>query len=213
MERIRQNQKPKRKPRQDQKGKHREKAFALAYIKDPNATRAAIAVGLSPKGAHTEGCKLLKKPYVADLLQKHRQRLEDRTQVTVERLLAELGKVAFASMADYFTVDDEGQPQLDMSQLAPEQWAAIGEITTEVYWDGPKDQQREVKRTKFKLHDKLGAIDKALRHLGGYSKGGGGEGEGEGQQTTVYTLNIGSANILVRPDNQAAPNVIEGMAR
>lgn len=187
----------------------RDKKFALLYVKEPNATKCAIAVGLAPRSAPAEGCKLLKKPNVQALILHYRQQMEDRTAVTVEKLLKELGKVAFASMQDYYLVDQDGQPRIDFSNLTPEQWAAIGEISVEEFMDGPPGRERPVRRTKFKLHDKLGAIDKAMRHLGGYAKGadGGGE-EVTVNNTTVYTLNIGSANVLV--SKQDAPPLLEG---
>lgn len=195
------------------KGKLRDYRFAMAYLKEPNATKAAIAMGIPPKGARVAGTRLLTSPNVQLILENARKRLEERTNVTVEKLLQELGKVAFATMQDYWRVDDEGQPHIDLSQLTPEQWAAIGEITVEEFMDGPKGHEREVKRTKFKLHDKLSAIDKAMRHLGGYSKdNGGGDVVNPDQTNTVtYTLNIGNANIIVRNgDDKPSPPVIEG---
>lgn len=195
------------------KGAQRDRRFAQLYVQNPNAKQCAIAVGLAPKSAAVEGSKLLAKPNVQAMILAHRQRLEAKTDVTTEKLLAELGKIAFASMQDYMVVDEDGQPHLDMSLLTEDQWSSIGEITTEVFFDGPKGAEREVKRTKFKLHDKLSAIDKAIKMLGGYKQGAGeGEGGNGGNTTTVYTLNIGNANILVQKDGakQPLPKVLEG---
>src|SRR4051812_8350012 len=95
----------------------REYRFVMAYLKDPNATKAAIAAGVPQAGAHVTAQRLLKSAKVQMLLAKHRDSLQRTTGVTVERLLGELGKVAFASMQDYMTVDEEGQPHLDLSTL------------------------------------------------------------------------------------------------
>lgn len=179
----------------------KEERFAYEYLKCLNATQAAITIGVPPKGAHVEGSRLLKAPKVKAIIERARIRLEDRTNVTLEKLLAELGKVAFASMQDFYTVGPDGQPVLDMSKLTPEQWAAVGEITTDEIHEG----KRVTKRTRFKLHDKLSAIDKAMRRLGGYGKdqGGGEDAKVEvTENTVVYTLNIGTANIQV---NNKAP--------
>lgn len=183
------------------KGKMRDFRFAMMYLKDPNATRAAIACGIPPKGARVAGTRLLTSPNVRRYLDKAQESLGRTTNITVERLLQELGKVAFASMQDYWTVDDTGNPKVDFSTLTPEQWAAIGEITIEEYMDGKPGHERPVKKTKFKLHDKLAAIDKALRHLGGFNKDNGGAPPADtGAPTVVYTLNIGNANIVVSRD-------------
>lgn len=196
------------------KGKMRDYRFAMAYLREPNATKAAIACGLAPKSATSEGNKLLRKPNVQAILANARNRLEQTTNITVESLLKELGKVAFATMEDYWRIDEDGNPHVDLSMLTPEQWAAIGEISVEEFMDGPKGKERPVKRTKFKLHDKLGAIDKAMRHLGGYGRDTGAGSDAvvdRTENTVVYTLNIGTANIQVNAGKEPpAPKTIEG---
>ena len=70
----------------------------------------------------------------------------------------ELRKIGFANMADYMKPTPEGAPSLDFSDLTRDQTAALSQVTVE---SGPAG-----KRVTFKLHDKLGALDKLGRHLG-----------------------------------------------
>jgi hypothetical protein len=60
----------------------------------------------------------------------------------------------------------DGYPYLDFSGLTRNQTAALDEVTVDAYSEGAGEDAREVKRVKFKLHDKLGALDKLGRHLG-----------------------------------------------
>ena len=62
-------------------------------------------------------------------------------------------------MRNYLSFKENGDILLDWSAMPPEATKAIAEITQEVYWDGKGDDAREVKKTKFKLYDKKGALD------------------------------------------------------
>jgi phage terminase small subunit len=86
--------------------------------------------------------------------------------LTADMVVDELRKIAFANMAGYMKSTPDGYPYLDFSGLTGAQTAALSEVTVDSYFDGAGDDAREVKRVKFKLHDKLGALDKLGRHLG-----------------------------------------------
>jgi hypothetical protein len=89
-----------------------------------------------------------------------------RNPLAASQETLELRKIAFANMADYMKSTPEGDPYLDFSTLTPAQTAALAEVTVEDYVEGRGKGARAVKRVKFKLHDKLGALDKLGRHLG-----------------------------------------------
>lgn len=195
----------------------REKAFAFHYLKLLNATQAAIATGLPARSAQVEGSKLLSRPMVQSIITKARDGLAQRTNVTVEKLLAELGKIAFANMDDYFQAGPDGEPVLrHWDELTEDQKAAVEEYVTETYWD--EGAQSSVKRVKFKLHNKISAIEKAGKHLGMFDRHRGGNADDEGDGGTTinnhYTLKIGNALIPIQgspatpADNLSAPNTI-----
>ena len=99
---------------------------------------------------------------IEELQQRRRDRAEHIFDVTSDAIIQELAAIGFASMQNYVRIDMEGQPTVDLSDLKPHQWAAIGEITIEDIETG----QRTGKRTKFKLLDKKGALVELGKQLG-----------------------------------------------
>lgn len=85
--------------------------------------------------------------------------------ITKEAVLGELAKLAFANMADYMKVGEDGQPTLNFNDLTRDQAAALVEITVEEFKDGRSDK-REVRRVKFKLADKQKSLEALGKHLG-----------------------------------------------
>ena len=79
----------------------KQKRFVAEYLVDLNATQAAIRAGYSKKTADHIGPELLGKTCVLEEVQKAMADREKRTEITQDRVLNELGKVAFAKAADY----------------------------------------------------------------------------------------------------------------
>lgn len=94
------------------------------------------------------------------------ERAAARYQVTTDRVVAELARIAFANTLDYWTIDSNGEPQIDLSKISRDQGAAISEIIVDRYMDGKSADAREVKRIRIKLADKRQALVDLGRHLG-----------------------------------------------
>lgn len=150
--------------------------FIEEYPIDFNATQAAIRAGYSVKSARWIGAENLTKPHICAALQVALEALRQKASRTANQVLAELEHIAFANMQDYMRATVDGNPVLHFSELTRGQAAALREVTVETYMDGGGDDAREVKRVRFKLHDKRAAlIDLAKYHglFGTLSKGAG----------------------------------------
>jgi len=90
----------------------------------------------------------------------------EQTGITKARVLEEYAKLGFANMLDYMRVGHDGDPVLDFSALTRDQAAALVEVTVEDFKDGRGEDARDVRRVKFKLGDKKGALDSIAKHLG-----------------------------------------------
>ncbi|MDB5358862.1 MAG: Terminase small subunit [Rhodospirillales bacterium] len=148
--------------------------FVEAYLLDPNGTKAAIAAGYAPKSAAVEASRLLRHANVQAALSQGRKIVEFRSGITPEMVLAEFGKMGFASIADVMkwrsnvtTLGEDietGEPILgvsnevvltDSQKLAPDQLASIAEIS-----------QTKDGALKVKMHDKIAALTRIGQHFG-----------------------------------------------
>ena len=79
----------------------KQKRFVAEYLVDLNATQAAIRAKYSEKTAEQMGYQLLQKTSVQKAVQEAMKNRQQRTEITQDKVLEELGKVAFAKAADY----------------------------------------------------------------------------------------------------------------
>lgn len=144
----------------------KQQRFVSEYLVDLNATQAAIRAGYSEKTARQAGAENLSKPDIAAAVAEAQAKRAGRTEITADRVLQELAKIGFANMADYMRAGPDGDPYLDFSELTRDQAAALIEVTVEDFKDGRGEDARDVRRVKFKLADKRGALVDIGKHLG-----------------------------------------------
>lgn len=153
----------------------RHERFAQELAKGSSAAAAYIAAGYKAnRGAASrmqrDGSIVQR---VTELQQQARnietealQQAVDRLAITKERVLGELAAIGFANMLDYMQVGAGGDPVLNFADLTRDQAAALAEVTVEDFKDGRGEGSRDVRRVKFKLHDKKGALVDLGKHLG-----------------------------------------------
>lgn len=144
----------------------KQRAFVQEYLVDLNATQAAIRAGYSEKTAQQIGAENLSKPVIAEAIAAAQKERAERTQITADRVLTELGKIGFANMEDYIQTTFEGDAYVDLSQMTRDQAAAVSEITVEDYKDGRGEDARDVRKVRLKLSDKRAALVDIGKHLG-----------------------------------------------
>lgn len=147
----------------------RKALFAKAFIANGgNATQAAIAAGYSQKTAHQQGCRLLKDVKVAELVEADRRKAITSADITVERVLQEVGRLAFADVRKLF--DEQGSLK-KLHELDDDSAAALASV--EVYEEfisegGKREKVGETK--KVKMWDKGAALEKLMKHFGLYER-------------------------------------------
>lgn len=144
------------------KGTVTEKAYILAGY-SPSSARANAATLKLRKGVTERIVELIERRHTNE--ERGVERAIAKLAITKEAVLGELAKIAFANMADYMKVGEDGQPSLNFKDLTRDQAAALTEITVEEFKDGRSDK-REVRRVKFKLADKEKALVDLGKHLG-----------------------------------------------
>ncbi len=139
----------------------------------PNAPRstgraAYGAAGYRAKGAVADAAasRLLGNVKVSARIAELKGAAAQASTIEAVRVLTELAKLAFANMLDYMRVGPDGDPVLDFSKLTRDQAAALVEVTVEDFLDGRGEDARQVRKVKFKLADKRGALVDLGKHLG-----------------------------------------------
>lgn len=144
----------------------KQKRFIDEYLVDLNATQAAIRAGYSKKTAAFIGAENLKKPQIQAEVQRRMAKRQERTEVTQDRVVEELARLAFANAADFVTVRERKIETADGSVVVD---SAVVKYTSEL----TVDQQAAIAGIKqgangveLKLCDKLKALELLGRHMG-----------------------------------------------
>lgn len=140
----------------------KQKRFVAEYLVDLNATAAAKRAGYSEKTAKSQGQRLLTNVDIQAAIQKRREKLQSKLEITQETVLQELAAIAFANGTDYAGVNRNGLVYIFSTNDLPEhKKKAIAGIKQGQYG------------TEIKLHDKVRALELLGKHLGVFATGGG----------------------------------------
>lgn len=143
------------------------KQFADEYLKDHNATQAAIRAGYSKKTAKNIASRLLTIASVQEYLAHRAKELLEKAEITPEKVLKELSTIAFSDIRDMVEWNGERvvfKPSAELSDTAAH---AISEVSAETATTRVDENiESHVTKMKLKTWNKNQALDK----LGQYFK-------------------------------------------
>jgi phage terminase small subunit len=142
----------------------KQERFVEEYLKDLNATQAAIRAGYSAKTAGVQGFDLLKNPKIEAAVATGMAERSMHTKVTAEQVVRELFRLASADMGDFCEWGPNGVQLRPSGELPRELTAAVQEVKQTTRQFG----ETTVTELSLKLHDKKGALDSLAKHLGMY---------------------------------------------
>jgi len=137
-------------------------AFCFEFMKDHNGTQAAIRAGYSEKTARVQASDLLTIPNIQQFIQKREAEIRAAAGITRERVMAELGKLAFLDPRKLY---DQDQNLIPVSQLDDDTAASIAGVEVDESTDFITGEI-SAKTKKIKLSDKKGALDSLLKMEG-----------------------------------------------
>jgi phage terminase small subunit len=139
----------------------RERRFVDEYMIDLNATQAAIRAGYSERTAGAIGYENLTKPEIQSAITAARAAQQQRTQITADRVLQEVARLALYDPRKFF--DADGRPKqiqdLDDDTAAVLAGLDVSEIASDR--DSPL-----ITVKKYKLPDKGANLERLMKHLG-----------------------------------------------
>ena len=137
----------------------KQKRFCEEYLIDLNATQAAIRAGYSPESAADIGSDNMQKTEIKAEIGKQMAERSKRTGITQDRVLEELGKIAFCNPVDLINLKDATMlNETDRMDTAAIASVRVKEIPTR---DGETITEREIRMT-----DKLKALELCGKHVG-----------------------------------------------
>ena len=137
--------------------------FCQEYIIDFNGARAARAAGYSADCARQLAVDTLSKDYIQEYIAQLMQSRLKKLEITQERVLSEIAKIAFSDPRSVMSWDADGVYLKASEELTDDEAAIVSEVTFKVTKDG--------QHVGLKLNDKQAALDKLARHLGIYKDG------------------------------------------
>ena len=135
----------------------KQEQFVQEYLSDLNARQAALRAGYSDATA-TNAHRMLRRPEIAAAVADAKRNRASALQVTAERVIAEYARIAFANMADYVRFEADAMQVRPIDTLTADQTAAIAEVT--------ESKTQRGGTVRFKLYDKLAALNALARHIG-----------------------------------------------
>ncbi len=136
----------------------RQQLFVKEYLIDLNASSAARRAGYSADTAGSIGHALLKNIEIDRQIQEALDARSKRVQITADMVLAELGRIGFSNMNNYADWSESNVSLIPSNELDEDALRCVSEISQSVTTAGSS--------VKFKLHDKVAALEKIARHLG-----------------------------------------------
>lgn len=152
-----------------------ERRFCEEYVIDLNGSRAAhVASGICTRdSAEVTAHRLLKRPAVRALIAKLEAKRFAKCNLSAEKVLEEVQRLAFANTADFYTPDPvSGKLVFDPSKLLHSNgrpnrdlMAAIEEIKEDTTGGSGDGERRLVLRTTIRLASKTKNLELLMRHL------------------------------------------------
>lgn len=142
----------------------KQQLFVKEYLVDLNATQAAIRAGYKEKTARAIGAENLTKPNIQAAIESAMNKRSQRTEITADRVLQEYAKIAFFDPRRLYR--DDGQP-VDITELDDDTAGAIAGLEVLDEFSGSGEDRTQIGFTKkYKIADKVRALDSVARHLG-----------------------------------------------
>ncbi len=152
--------------------------FCKRYVLNGgNACKAGRESGFTEWYASNQ---LINVSLIRDEIARYRESRKAKFDISADRIIAELAKVAFGTLGDFVDIQKDGTPIINCEDVGQEEMAAVQEITQDVYtekdWDAKTDEGEipliPVKKTKLKLHAKVPALELLARVFKLYGESG-----------------------------------------
>lgn len=145
----------------------KQKMFCKEYVRDFNATQAAIRAGYSKKTADVIASQHLGKLNIQNEIARLTEKKVEKTEDLTQQVIDEFRKIAFSSIAH---LHNTWISRKEFEDITDDQKACIESIKTRVRRMVYDKEDYEVEEVQIKLYDKQRALENLGKHLGIYEK-------------------------------------------
>ncbi|MEK4452826.1 MULTISPECIES: terminase small subunit [unclassified Paenibacillus] len=153
----------------------KQRMFVLEYMRDFNATRAALAAGYSKRAAYSIGWENLRKPEIQAEITLLKEQMTAELGLSVHRVIAEYLKIAFADTTDYVDFGTNEEPVIGIDgPVYDEEGDPVTKTVSFVHFKSAYEVDgtliSEVKQGRdgvsIKFYDKMRALKELEKYLG-----------------------------------------------
>lgn len=144
--------------------------FCKEYIIDFNATQAAIRAGYSQDSAGSIGGENIQKPEIQHYIQELKERRSKRLDISADKILIELSKVAFSDLRKFYGVDGQLLPIQSIDDDCAGAISLLKSYEEKVQGVDSDDEIIQGTNKEIKLYDKLKALELLGKHIGFFEK-------------------------------------------
>jgi len=146
----------------------RQQRFINHYLATGNGVQSAIAAGYSEKAAGPQATENLQKANVARALAAAEGRIQGNLEITAERTLREVARIAFGDLRNLVTWSGQQTRFRDSADLTDDEAAAVSGVKAKhtVFIDPETGEERHTHEVELRTYDKLSALQKLIKHLG-----------------------------------------------
>lgn len=160
----------------------RRKRFAAEYLKDLNATQAAIRCGYAKSSARVQGSRLITNAAIAAEISAGKQAIAAANDITIARTMKQISRIAYADIGKLYDESGKLRPLHELDEDARAQIAGLEtfEEYEDVYDKKSKTRTREITgfARKLRTRDMGKALDQCMAILGMHKTVPPGEGGG-----------------------------------
>ena len=149
----------------------KQEMFVKEYIIDLNGTQAAIRAGYSKKTAKVIANENLTKPYILEAIQKELEPKMNRIEITAERVLEEIAKIAFFNIKNLYKDDGNLKEISELDDYVASAISSIkvtqktGDMKVSLNPEEPALQHIDEQVKEIKLWDKRASLELLGKYL------------------------------------------------
>lgn len=142
----------------------KQRLFVAEYLKDLNATQAAIRCGYSEATAEQQGSRLFRNVQIREAIDAALAQREERTQIDADWVLKRLAEEAEADLSDLYDENNNLKPIHEWPKIWRQ--GLVAGVEVDELWEGHGDDRMQIGVVKkVRLSDRVKRLELIGKHV------------------------------------------------